>query len=163
MAFIAFAAGLSATPLLAADAGSVAADGTVTIRPGEAFEIAFADGDDLSHPKFSRVLDHLDQNVVGWHKPDPNAPSPSGPRLMSFEFQNEGASLKLLVRNDTGVAIKYDATMVAQMPDGKLVSSHTSVCPSFPGMLGNELWAQPIVMLKLSKFQRATEDSFVCE
>jgi len=158
--FFFLAATLAAAPALAADAGSVSADGTVTIRAGEAFEIAFPDRNDLSHPKFSRVLNHVDSDVSGYRKP---GASPGGPPLMSFELKNEGAMMELYIRNDVGEPVKFDATMVAQLPDGKLVSSHSSMCPALPAMLGTEIWAQPIVLLKLSKFHKAADEDLTCE
>jgi len=161
--FCMLAAALPAVPAVAADASSVGADGTVTIRPGEAFEIAFPDRNDLSHPGFSRALDHVDDKVAGYRKPDPGAPPQAGPALMSFELRNEGAMLELYVRNDTGVAVKYDATMITKQSDGKLVASHTSVCPSLPGMLGTEMWAETVVSLKLAKFHKSSDDDLTCE
>jgi hypothetical protein len=151
--------GLACGTVRAADVSSVDTDGTVTIRPGEAFEIAFPDRNDLAHPKFSRALDHIDSNVPGYRKADPNAPPPSGPALMSFELKNDGTMLILNVRNDTGLAIKYDANMVVH---GR--SAHTSICPIFPGMLGNETWMDPIEELKLSGFRKVEQgNSFACD
>lgn len=147
----------------AVDASSIDADGVVTIRPGEAFEIVFADRSDLTHPKFSRVLDHVDGNVKGYHKPDPNDPPPTGPALMSFEFKDAGGMLMLYVRDDTGLPIKYDATMVVKTPSGER-SAHTSICPVFPNMLGTEQWMDKIVMLKLSGFRKLDDTgNMVCD
>jgi hypothetical protein len=147
----------------AADATSVDADGTVSIRPGEAFEIVFPDRSDLSHPKFSRALDRIDDNVTGYKKADPSAPPPTGPALMSFEFNNTGSMLMLYIRNDTGLPLKYSATMVVQTA-GAERSMHTSICPIFPGMMGTEQWMDHIVVLKLSGFRKADDTgSFVCD
>lgn len=157
------AAGLWAGAARATDAGSVDADGVVTIRPGEALEIVFPDRGDLSHPKFSRALDHIDLGgLKGYSKPDPNAPPPTGPALMSFELKKSGGMMMLYLRNDTGVPIKYDATMVVETSGGER-SAHTSICPIFPDMMGTESWMDKIVMLKLSGFRKAQDGSFVCD
>jgi hypothetical protein len=149
--------GLACSGAHAADASSVEADGTVTIRPGEVFEIVFPNRDDLTHPQFSRALDHIDSKVPGYHRPDPNSAPPTGPALMSFEFKQQGGMLILEVRNDTGLSIKYDATMVVR---GQ--SAHTSICPIFPGTMGLEQWMDPIAMLKLSGFRTADPSNWAC-
>jgi len=77
MAVLVFAVGLSAAPLKAVDQSAVGSDGAVTIRPGEAFEIAFPDRGDLAHPKFSRALEHVDQKVEGWRNLFSNAAASS--------------------------------------------------------------------------------------
>jgi hypothetical protein len=158
------ASALLGAPVLAADpASTVDADGVVTLHVGDALEIAFPDRGDLGHPRFSRVLDHIDESgIKGYGKPDPNAPPPTGPALMSFEFKKSGGMLMLFIRNDAGVPIKYDATMVVQTPSGER-SAHTSICPVFPNMMGTEQWMDPIVMLKLSGFRKAQDGSFTCD
>jgi hypothetical protein len=158
LAILGVMAGLASGSAHAVDASAVAADGTVTIRPGEAFEIVFPSRDDLTHPQFSRVLDHIDGNVPGYHRPDPNDPPPTGPALMSFEFKQQGRMLVLEVRNDTGLSIKYDATMVVRDQ-----SAHTSICPIFPGTMGLEQWMDPIAMLKLSGFRKADPSHWTCD
>ena len=150
-------AGLFSGCAHAADTTSVAADGTVTIRPGEASEIVFPSRDDLTHPQLSRVLDHIDSKVPGYHRPDPNTPPPTGPALMSFELKQQGRMLVLEVRNDTGLSIKYDATMIVR---GQ--SAHTSICPIFPGTIGLEQWGDPIEILKLSGFRTADPSNWAC-
>lgn len=152
--------GLFGGTALAADTSSVDADGMVTIKLGEAFEIVFPDRNDLSHPKFSRVLDRIDSNVTGYRPVDPNAPPPTEPAVMSFELKDAGGMIMLTIRNDTGLLIKYDATMVVS--GGR--EAHTSMCPMFPGMLGNEQWMDHIVALKISGFRKLdTTGGFVCD
>ncbi|HWA88390.1 MAG TPA: hypothetical protein VG889_00030 [Rhizomicrobium sp.] len=158
---LALAASLASGTAWAADVSSVA-DGKVSIRPGEAFEIVFPDRNDLSHPQFSRVIDHVDDNVKGFREPPADAPPPTGPALMSFEFKKDGDMLVLLIRNDTGVKIKYSATMTVSTSRGDR-SAHTSICPSFPGMMGSERWMDPIATLELSDFRPADPNSFTCD
>ena len=72
---------------------------------------------------------------------------------MSFEFTDTGVMRMLMVRNYTGVMVKYDATMTVDTPGGER-ELHTSMCPVFPGALGNEQWMDKIISLKLSNFRK---------
>jgi len=113
--------------------------------------------------KHARVLDHVNfEGLKGYH-PDAPPPDPSTPAIVSFEFQpsGDGNGMKLMLRNDAGIALKYDATMFVPARDG-VESAHTSMCPILPGMMGDENWPHPVVMLLLSNFRKADGTQMVC-
>lgn len=139
--------------------------GAISIYAGEALEFSFPDRNDTGHPIFSRVLDHLNLEGLRGDRPSkPGEPEPSGPATLSLEFkQHDGdAGMTLTLRNDTGVPLKFDATMFVPTSQG-IESAHTSICTLQPGMMGTELWPHPIAMLLLANIQRAEAGQFSCE
>ena len=137
---------------------------SVSIYAGEAIELSL-DRNDVTRPKFLRTIEHVDtQGLKGYQK---NAPpvDPSAPALLSLEFRQSAdkPSMSLVLRNETGVPLKYDVTMFVPTPDG-MKSAHTSTCPILPGSMGDESWPHPIAMLLLTNFRRADMDgAFTCE
>ena len=137
-------------------------DGRVALYAGEAIEISFADRNDLRHPKFVRVIDRVDlAGLTGYHA---GAPPPAGQAKLSLELrQTPGkADMMLVLRNDTGVAVKYDATMFVPT-DHDMGSARTSTCAILPGTMGNEMWPHPVAMLLLSGFHKVDNDNISCE
>ena len=138
-------------------------DGVLSIYAGEAIEISF-DRSDLGHPKFVRALAHVDSEGVKGYQPNAAPPDPSTPATLSLELrQEEGkAGMTLLLRNDTGVPLKYEVTMVVPTPEG-MKKAHTSTCPLFPGMMGDESWPHPVALLLISNFHTVETGQFTCE
>ena len=138
-------------------------NGVVSIYAGEALEISF-DRSDLTHPKFVRGLEHVDLQGLKGYQPDAPPPDPSMPALLSLELRQEDGkpNMTLVLRNETGVPLKFDVTMVVPTPDG-MKEAHTSTCPLFPGMMGDEAWPHPVVLLLISNFRKAESGQFTCD
>ena len=139
-------------------------NGNVSLYAGEAIEISFADRSDLSHPTFVRTLDKVElQGLKGYH-PDAPPPDRSTPAILSLELrQEEGKpNMSLVLRNETGVALKYDVTMFVPTPQG-MKSAHTSTCPLLPGIMGDESWPHPIAMIILSNFRKTEPGQMICD
>ena len=134
--------GLTGSAALAADGGSVDADGTVTIHPGEKIVIAFSSADDLTRPSLASTA--------------------GGTATMSFDFQQSPeAGLMLMIENHLPIWVKYDATIVVKTADGER-EARTSTCPVFARGMGTESWRDPIVALKLSGFRKIDAGNMVC-
>lgn len=139
----------------------VTADGAIVIFSGEAFEVTYADRNDLAHPKFSKVIEHVSSEGVTGYKP--GAPPPTGPAILQLELkQNDDGSTWLIMRNDTGVGIKFAAREF--VPVGNEVRNRrTSICPTLPGMMGTESWQEPVAMIVLDDAHPADLQHMVCD
>jgi len=139
-------------------------DGAVIIYVGEAFEVSL-DRADVSKPQFVRLVPHVNrEGLTGYHAPGPNEPPPTGPAILSLELrQTEGkADMMLMVRNDTGVPLKFDALMAVPSREG-VRHAHTSICAVMPGMMAFESWPHPVMMLVLTNFHRVEPGTMTCD
>ena len=138
-------------------------EGVVALYAGEAIEISF-DRNALTHPKFVRTIDRVDLEGLKGYQADAPPPDPATPAILSLELrQTEGKpDMTLVLRNETGVPLKYDLTMFVPTAEG-IKSAHTSACPVLPGMMGDEFWPHPVVMLLMSNFRKADTGQFNCD
>lgn len=150
--------------VMTAKAPYVDEKGNVSLYADEAIEISFADRNDLAHPLFVRVLDKIDLQGLKGYQPDSPPPDPATDAILSLELRQEVAkpNMALTLRNETGVAIKYDVTMYVPTPQG-MKPAHTSTCPLLPGTVGDESWPHPIALIVLSNFRRANSGQMVCD
>jgi hypothetical protein len=137
-------------------------DGRVALYAGETVEISFPDRADLSHPKFVRVLDKIDETGVSGYRKD--AAAPTGPATLMLQLKQDDGKpdMMLLLRNDTGVPLKYDAEMFVPTAQG-VDRAHTSTCMLLPGTMGFESWPHPVAMLLLSGFHKVEPTQMRCD
>jgi hypothetical protein len=129
--------------------------GGVVIYAGEAFEVSL-DRADPSKLAFGRLVPRVSADgLSGYRAPRPGDAPPTGPALLSFQLTQESGkpNMMLAVRNDTGVPLKFDATMYVPTREG-LRTHKTSTCAIMPGTMGYEMWPHPVIMLVLSNFRR---------
>jgi hypothetical protein len=139
-------------------------NGNVSLYAGETIEISFPDRNDLSHPTFVRTLDKIDlEGIKGYHLDAPPS-DPAMPAILSLQLHQEESkpSMALVLRNETGIALKYDVTMFVPTPQG-MRATHTSTCPLLPGIMGDESWPHPIAMIMLSNFRKTDPGQMVCD
>jgi hypothetical protein len=133
-------------------------NGTVSIFPGEAIVVEFADNRSLNNPRFLRVVDQID--IAG----TPDRMTGAGDRpTMSFEFKQDPGKPKmtLQIKSTLDVFVKFDAFMWLPTPDGIRIGP-TSSCPVIANGGNFETWPHPIAMLVLSNFRVQPLNSFAC-
>ena len=106
----------------------VTKDGTIVIYPGEKLLFDFPQAGDTPG------LPHYLANPTG-----------SETNTLSVEFTQakDGNPAMLMLRQTTSHTIKVDATMTV-LEDGRVMATHTSTCPLWPNVMGNEMWQQPL-------------------
>lgn len=134
-------------------------NGMVSIFPGEAIVVEFADNRSLNNPRFLKVVDQVD--IAG--TPDPMAAAGTRP-TMSFEFKQEPGkpNMTLQIKSTVDVFVKFDAFMWLPTPDG-IRTGPTSSCPVIANGGNFETWPHPIAMLVLSNFRIQPPNSFTCQ
>jgi hypothetical protein len=123
-------------------------NGVVTIFPGEALIVEFADNSSVDKPRFVRLVDRVD--ITG----QPTEADSEARPTMAFEFRQEPdmPTMTLEIKSTVDAMVKFDATMWVPTPDGIRVG-HTSSCPVFANAGGIETWPHPIAMLILTNFR----------
>jgi hypothetical protein len=121
-------------------------DGAIVIYAGEAFAVGFAGGD-YSRPEFLRTLSAAY---------DPALPTPGRPAIVAFELRQleNSPNTQLVMRNETGVALRFEATMYVPSKDG-VATVPTSICLLMPGVDNSETWQHPVAMVVLRRLRPA--------
>lgn len=129
-------------------------DGQVSIFPGEAFSVEFADMRSVGQPRFAKLLDRLDETRgVSFAKPGENP-------ALSFQLRQDldGPSMILTTKSTLDAMVKYDATIYVPGAGG-MRQEHTSTCPVIAGGSALEMWPFPIRMVVLSNFRIVPKDA----
>lgn len=119
-------------------------EGSIVIYAGEAIAVSFPDPNDFSKVQFLRTMQNMDE-----------AGAAPGAAVLTVELkQRDGqAGMMMKLRNATGVALKFEATMYVPARDG-LHSAPTSMCTLLPGMFNTEGWPHPVAMIVLSHVRK---------
>ena len=142
------------TVVLMTERSPYADGGRVSIFPGEAFSVEFADMRSVNQPRFGKLLDRLDETRgVTFAKPGENP-------ALSFQLRqdSDGPSMILTTKSTLDAMVKYDATMYVPSANG-MREEHTSTCPVIAGGSALEMWPFPIRMVVLSNFRVIPKDA----
>lgn len=121
-------------------------DGAIVIYTGEAFAVGFT-GNDYSRPEFLRTLSDAYDAAL---------PTPGRPAIVAFELRQleNSATTQLVMRNETGVPLRFEATMFVPSREG-VAQQPTSICVLMPGVDNRETWQHPVAMIVLRRLRPA--------
>lgn len=86
-----------------------------------------------------------------------DAATPGG-RYIAVSFGMVHGQRALAVRHSETRAVRYSASIVVQLRDGRFGAKQTSTCPVAPGIFGAELWEEPVTTLVFGGFHFAEGD-----